>query len=430
MLIAGDFLSPSVASSVFKGEQMIAALNAAGLDVATLGNHEFDLGADVLLQRMAESTFQYVVANIIDTKTGKPVGGASPYVVKTVGTMKVGILGLCLITSEISADRLGSLKLLDPMESAAKYIPEIKAQGVDALVALTHLSFAEDRALVTRFPEIDVVVGGHEHTPITAVEGRTLISKAGSDARWVAKIDLKPRADKVIERFFELVPVTATIPDEAKTAGVVKSFEDRLSAELDKVVGSSKVPLDAETPHIRAGETNLGNLFADAMRGEVGADIAIMNSGSVRGDRTYPAGPISRRTVVAMHPFGGVICKVAVPGSTVLAALESGVSKMPGNAGQFPQVSGLTMTVTPSAAKGQRVSNVRVGGAPLDPARVYTVAITDYTLKGGDDYTMFVGVPVQVGAESGPLLIGAVERYISSRGEIAPVTEQRIVIKP
>src|SRR4051812_40073521 len=96
LVIAGDFLSPSVASSVFKGEQMIAALNAAGLDLATLGNHEFDFGDDVLIQRMHEATFQWVISNVVDTGSGQPIGGAAPYLVKTFGALKVGFIGLCL----------------------------------------------------------------------------------------------------------------------------------------------------------------------------------------------------------------------------------------------------------------------------------------------------------------------------------------------
>jgi len=97
-MIAGDFLSSSVESTVFKGEQMIATLNAAGLDVATLGNHEFDFGIDVLLQRMAEAKFQWVVSNVVDRRTGKPVGGAPPYLIRSFGPLKIGILGLCLTT--------------------------------------------------------------------------------------------------------------------------------------------------------------------------------------------------------------------------------------------------------------------------------------------------------------------------------------------
>ena len=120
LVLAGDFLSPSVASSVFKGEQMVAALNAAGLDLATLGNHEFDFGTDLLIQRMGEARWQWVVSNVIDTNTGKPIGGAAPYVVKTFGTLKVGFIGLCLTTTEISRDKLTHVRLVDPLEAAGE----------------------------------------------------------------------------------------------------------------------------------------------------------------------------------------------------------------------------------------------------------------------------------------------------------------------
>src|SRR5205085_7311802 len=134
-----------VASSVFEGERMIAALNAAGLDLATLGNHEFDFGDDVLIQRMREGTFQWVVSNVVDTNTGQPIGGAAPFVVKTFGALKVGFIGLCLISSEISPEKLARVRLIDPMAAAAAYLPLLQREGVNVIVAITHLTFAEDR---------------------------------------------------------------------------------------------------------------------------------------------------------------------------------------------------------------------------------------------------------------------------------------------
>ncbi|MQA31842.1 MAG: bifunctional metallophosphatase/5'-nucleotidase, partial [Luteitalea sp.] len=132
VMLAGDFLSSSVESTVFKGEQMIASLNAAGLDMATLGNHEFDFGIDLLLQRMAEAKFQWVVSNVVDLRTNRPIGGAEPFVVRTFGHLKVGFIGLCL-TEEGPAERLKQVRILDPAEAAAMYIPMLKAQQVDAI---------------------------------------------------------------------------------------------------------------------------------------------------------------------------------------------------------------------------------------------------------------------------------------------------------
>jgi 5'-nucleotidase / UDP-sugar diphosphatase len=428
LVLAGDFLSPSVASSVFKGEQMIAALNAAGLDLATLGNHEFDFGDDLLIERMRQATWTWVVSNVIDTRTGKPIGGAVPYLVRTFGGLKVGFIGRCLTTTEISRDKLKHTRLLDPIATAARYVPILQRRGATVIVAVTHLAFADDRALATRFPQIDLIIGGHEHYPITSVEGRTLISKAGSDAKWVARIDVNRRRPGPLERFYDLIPIGSSLPDEPRTAGVVAAFETRLGTALDAVVGSTTVPLDASTIRSRSAETNLGDFFADAIRADAHADIALMNSGSIRGDRVYPAGPLTKRTLLAMHPFGNVVCTIALPGRVVVDALEHGVEKLPATAGQFPQVSGLTMRVDGSAPAGHRVSDVRVNGKPIDPTATYTLATPDYVLKGGDGYTMFAGQRVLIGPESGNLLVGALEHLVTARSPIAPQVEGRIVL--
>jgi 5'-nucleotidase len=427
LILAGDFLSPSVASSVFKGEQMVAALNAAGLDMATLGNHEFDFGPDLLVQRMAEAKWQWLVSNVLDA-AGKPIGNAAPYLVKTFGTLKVGFIGLCLTTEEINPRNVQTLRMIDPVEAAATYIPILKREQVDVIVAVTHLTFADDRRLIERFPEIDVIVGGHEHYPITATENRTLISKAGSEARYVARIDVNRRPGGTVERFYELIPITSALADEPRTAAVAASYESRLGAELEKVVATSRVPLDADTVRLRAGETNLGNLVTDAMRADANAEIAIVNSGGIRGDRVYPPGPLSRRTLVEMQPFGNVVCKIAAPGRVVLEALNSGVSRLPATAGQFPQVSGLTMRVDLNAPAGNRVRDVQVGGRPLEADRIYTVAITDYQLSGGDGYGMFTNQRVLIGPESGNLMVNALETFVAGRGELAPAIEGRITI--
>jgi 2',3'-cyclic-nucleotide 2'-phosphodiesterase (5'-nucleotidase family) len=302
----------------------------------------------------------------------------------------------------------------------------LQAQHVDTIVALTHLTFGEDRRLAERFPEITLVVGGHEHYPITAYENRTLISKSGSDAKQVARIDLNRRPDGTIERFYELIPLTAAIPDEPRTAAVVASYLAKLGIELDAVIGRSTVALDGAAQRLRSGETNLGNLVADAMRAEARADLAIVNAGGIRGDRLRPAGPLTRRDMLEIHPFSNSVCTVAMPGRIVLQALNSGLSRLPSAAGQFPQVSGLTMRVDPNAAAGSRVREVQVQGQPLDPDKRYTVAMPDFLLLGGDGYDMFASQEVLVRPESGKRMSLALEEYIAARGEVTPAADGRI----
>ena len=428
LALAGDFLSPSVASSVFKGEQMIATLNAAGLDYATFGNHEFDFGIDVLKQRMAESKFTWVVSNILDAN-GKTIDPSVPYVIRQAGPLKVGVIGLCITSSTIAPAWRNQFRFVDAADAAAKYLPTLKRAGADVIVALTHLGFDEDRQLAARFPEIDLIVGGHEHYPITAVESHTVISKAGSDARFVARIDVlrRPGPRSVLQRFFELVPMTSAIPDEPATAAVADSFEKRLGTELDTVVGTTTTPLDTTDQRL-VGETALGNLIADALRDNVKADVALSNAGGARGSRVYPAGPLTRRTLLSIHPFGNVVCKIAVSGRVLLDALNHGVSKLPGGAGQFPQLSGVTLKVTVAAPVGSRVSDVKVNGQPLDLAKTYTVALPDYVMNGGDGYAMFPGQKVLVDAQSGDLTVLALEKYIAGKGTVSPSIEGRIVI--
>jgi len=378
------------------------------------------------------------VSNVIDTRTGRPIGNAAPYVVRTFGSMKVGFIGLCLATGEYPRENLTNLQLLDPFESAAKYLPLVERENVDVIVALTHLSFAEDQELVRRFPQIDLIVGGHEHYPITGIENRTLISKAGSDAKYVARIDVSvskalpggtnPPAGRTVDRFYELIPVTAALPDEPHTAEVVRSYESKLSSELETVVGTSTVPLDADTVRLRASETNLGDLVTDAIRAHVGTDVAILNSGSIRGDRIFPPGPLTRRTLLTIHPFGNVVCKVEAPGRVIVQALNNGVSKLPATAGPFPQVSGMSFRVNPNAPVGSRITDVKIGGQALDPDKVYSVALADFMLMGGDGYGMFSDQRVLIGPEAGDLIADALEQYVAEKRTVSPAIEGRIQI--
>jgi 2',3'-cyclic-nucleotide 2'-phosphodiesterase (5'-nucleotidase family) len=334
---------------------------------------------------------------------------------------------LCLTSAQIAPAVRGSFRFIDPMQAAAQYIPVLQRAGANAVVAITHLTFAEDRALVARFPQIDLVIGGHEHYPIAAVEQHALISKAGSDAKFVARIDVSRAPGGTLERFYELIPVTSAIPDEPETARVVADFESRLSKELDTVVGTTSTPLDATEVRL-VQETALGNLIADALRADVGADIGLANAGGARGSRVYAAGPLTRRTLLSIHPFGNVACKIAVSGRVLLDALNSGVSKLPAGAGQFPQVSGVTMRVDVRGPPGNRVSNVRVNGEPLDMNRTYTVGLPDFLQKGGDNYSMFVGQQVLIDAQSGDLVVTALEKYITAKRDVAPAIEGRVTI--
>jgi 5'-nucleotidase/UDP-sugar diphosphatase len=170
----------------------------------------------------------------------------------------------------------------------------------------------------------------------------------------------------------------------------------------------------------------LGNFIADAMREDVAADVGLMNSGSIRGDRVFPAGPLKRRDLVAIQPFGGIICKVELTGQALLAALNHGVARVAESVGRFPQVSGITFEVVLSAPAGDRVRHVLIQQKPLDPVQSYTVAITDYVLAGGDGYSMFATNKILMDPAHGNLLVNVLENRVRTLKEINPQVEGRI----
>ena len=159
-LLSGDTISPSVESITYKGAQMIDAWNTAQLDYSTLGNHEFDFGPDVLRQRMQESKFKWLSANVIDKKTGKPFGDTPEYVVREFDGVKVAIFGLTLEETKVTSRPGPDVDFLNPCETARKLVEQIHANGIKTVIALTHLSMNEDKQLA-RCAGFDVIIGGH-----------------------------------------------------------------------------------------------------------------------------------------------------------------------------------------------------------------------------------------------------------------------------
>jgi 5'-nucleotidase len=426
--LGGDFLSPSLASSIFKGRQAVDTLQAMGLDIATIGNHEFDFGAELLREQMQEAKFNWVVSNVIDDRDGEPLGGAVEYLVRDFDGLKVGIFGLSISSEEISLSNRRGVGILDPFETAERMVGVLRHEDVDVIVALTHLNFSDDVKLAERFPEINLILGGHDHFPITTHVNHTLITKPGINARYASMLDIsKPDAARPVQIDFQLIPIDENLVEDPQTAAVVARWQARLEEAMHDIVGSTASPLDAVEMNVRSRETNLGNLMADAMRRDTGADIAILNSGSIRGDRVFPAGEIRRRDISTMHPFGGTICEVEVTGVAVLDALNHGVSgPMDGSTGRFPQVSGVRFKIDPDKGAGERVSHVLIGREPLEADRLYRVAISDYMLEGGDGYSMLSEGRVMVDPERAHLLITGLENLIREQGTVNPQLEGRI----
>ncbi|HSB12211.1 MAG TPA: 5'-nucleotidase C-terminal domain-containing protein [Blastocatellia bacterium] len=436
-LLSGDFISPSVASRLFKGKQMVAALNAAGLDIATLGNHEFDFGPDVLRERMKESRFAYALANVLDKRTGKPFGGASRYIIRELAGVRVAIFGLLLAeTASVSAPGRG-VRFDDPIKVGKAVSRELRLKGADVIIALTHLPMREDKRLAAA-ADVDLIVGGHEHELLESIAGRTLITKMGSDARNLGRIDLnlqrtsrrlaRSRRFKLQSADFQAIPITDAIKDDPEVASVVGEYEKQLNASLGEVIGKTAVALDARSSMVRREESNLGNFLADTYKQALGADCALVNSGGIRSDTTYAPGEITKKDVLSILPFENTLVKVRLTGAHIRRLLEHGVSVAGEEDGRFPQVSGLVFGYHPGRPVGSRVTRIEVSGHPIQTQQVYTMAVNAYLLGGGDGYD-FKGAEVLVKPEEGPVEPDVVMEAIRKAGTIAPQVEGRIKVE-
>jgi 5'-nucleotidase / UDP-sugar diphosphatase len=428
MALGGDVISPSVASTLLKGEQMIAGLNAIGLDLATFGNHEFDFGPSVLAQRMRESRFAWISANVLDRPSGRPFGGAQRDVLVTLGGVRLGVFGLTTPHTLRTSNPGPDVEIREAIGAARAQTAELKARGAQVLVAVTHQEMGEDRALAAApGVELDVILGGHEHEPLIAEEGRTLITKGGADARYLVQVDLwLGRDGHLRERSWTFHEVSARIPPDPRVEAVVHAYGERLGRELDVVVGRTSVPLEGRRGPLRSRETNLGDFIADAMRAHARTDVALVNGGGIRSDRIIPPGSLTRRDLAAMSPFGNVVMTLELTGRVLREVLEQALPQREREAGGFLQVAGLMLTFDPARPVGQRIVSLEVGGAALDPERRYTAAVVDYIAGGKDGLDAFLKGRVLVDAMSGPLLADILLQAVTSQGTLAPQLDGRI----
>ena len=421
----GDMISPSLLSGIDKGASMIDLANLVGIDFATLGNHEFDFGPDVLQARVAESAFHWLSGNIaLNGQPGFP-GTANTAVVE-VGGFKIGLLGLTTPDTPLVSSPGPDVAFEAYASAGPRIAGLLNGQGADVVIALSHEMYAGDLALMQAAPAIDIVLGGHDHLALTHYDGQHAVFKAGSQGTFVGRLSLAiervegRNCPKVVWKpDFAQIHTAAITPDPAVKAKV-DAYLVKLDADLGQPIGTATTELDSRRATVRGGEAAIGNLFADALRQAVDADVAIINGGGIRGDVVYPAGTaLTRKTVFTELPFGNRTLKLQMTGADIVAALENGVSQIEQGGGRFPQVSGLRFAYAAGKPAGERVQEVTVGGKPLDPAALYSVATNDFMARGGDGYASFATAKVLIDDRSAILMANQVMDHVTALGTVA-----------
>ncbi|HBD64997.1 MAG TPA: multifunctional 2',3'-cyclic-nucleotide 2'-phosphodiesterase/5'-nucleotidase/3'-nucleotidase [Clostridiales bacterium] len=399
VLDAGDTLHGMPIVNISKGENAIKMLQAAGYDYMTIGNHDFNYGKERLLELKDMSKVGMLSANILDEK-GKTL--FTPYVIKEVGGVKVGIFGLSTPETayKTSPANVVGLTFEDPVKTSEKMVAELKDK-TDVIIALVHLGLDESseitsKKLAEKVKGIDVIVDGHSHTTLETgmLVNDVLIAQTGNYDKNLGYVNIEVQKGNVVSKTSQLLAAGAaanTVPDP-ELAKAIDEIKEANKAELSKIVAKTDIYLDGVRENVRTKETNLGNLSADAVRAASGADIGFVNGGNIR--IAINPGDITFGMVAELFPFGNTVQVKKITGEDLLAVLEQSVSGYPAAQGGFLHVSGMEFTFDPAQPAGSRVTEAKVDGAALDKAAEYTVAINDFLGIGGDGFTMFAKYPI------------------------------------
>ncbi len=387
-ILAGDALSPSVLGTAvvngqpIAGAQMVSMLNAVGLDFATFGNHEFDVTEQQFQARLRESRFVWFSGNV-QSSTGEPLPGVRQNVVFTVegehgGHVRVGLIGLTL-----DQNKKPWLQYKDAVQAARQQVTNLRGQGCDVVIAVTHETFAEDQKLAEQVPGIDMILGGHEHENIKAFRGPnfTPILKADANLRSAYVDNLVYDTDRhTVEIDSRLARITDGVPEDPMVANLAKTWTDKAFAafrkngfEPDAVVAETGTTLEGKESAVRNRSTNLTDAIAAAfLHAFPQAEASIFNSGSIRIDDDLPPGPVRQYDILRILPFGGNMVMAEIKGSLLSKVLDVGQSNK--GIGGFLQTANITRSPQGWEVQGQ----------PIDPTRIYRIATAAFLLTGGE----------------------------------------------
>ena len=459
VLHGGDVLSPSLESRFFGGEQMVDAMNRLDGDATAMdermfvvfGNHEFDKSdledAAALDARVEQSQFHWLGTNIDFAlgEDGAPLVDGPNLIAETIvdaGGVRVGIFGVT-IGDKIPAYVTG---IADPAETARAHSASLRAAVADVVVAVTHLAMANDEALLKDLGAEgpDFIIGGHDHNKQQAlIDGRP-VYKADADALTATVLRVTVGADGALSFDHRYATLDANTPADADVAANVAEWEvktdtamcvDQLALPagcLSDVVGHTQTVLDAEELKIRRYESSLGDWIADQMVAsfaDQGAQIAFINSGSLRLNQDLPAGTdITRRHIEELFAYPAPMRLIKIDGATLKKVTERAIVEWTGS-GQWLQVSGFAWVHDPEAETTSQLTLLGPDGArPIADDEQLLAVAPDFLLNpkfGQDGYTFLS--PDMIVAEGGDLKQVVVER-LGAAGEagIAPVVEGRI----
>ncbi len=411
---AGDAIQDNNLVNFSQGKTAIAFMNAAGYDAMTLGNHEFDYGQDVTLQRVQEAHFPVISCNIMVDATGKSFVPAHAVIQK--GDVKIGLIGMTTPDTQTAVKPLyvqgltflGGEALYAKVRLEAAYL---RQAGCDLIVALGHLGSDGDGNsrsddVLQHVQGIDLFIDGHDHRVKQYAVGGTLLAETGCHLQHIGALSW--HNGQWTER---LLSADNTLAEDQAVKTLVDTAAAAVQQTLDNRVGTSAVWLNGtRSPGVRTEETNLGDFIADAIYWQTkmaaagsgkSVDGAIVNGGGLRA--SLSGGAVTAGDIYRVLPYRNQLYIMEISGKTLLEILEAATYLTPQPAGAFPQVAGMKLAVKTDvsyikgrpyngssyyapAVPGRRVTIYEVGGRPFSPDATYRIGTYDFICYGGDAY--------------------------------------------
>lgn len=427
MVDAGDFTQGTPYVSLSKGHTAIEMMNAAGYDLVTLGNHEFDFGYEQLMENLKDANFQVISANVY--KDGEPILPGTAIIER--GGLKIGFFGMETpeTATKVNPGLITGITIstFDKLyEDAQAAVDSLKADGADLIVGLWHLGILDESApngyrssdVFKKVTGVDFVIDGHSHTVMTETDDDEPIQSTGTRFATigVAVIDIATKA--VVDHY--LLP-TQYLGKDKDVDAAAQEIISAVDEEYGATFATTEAVLNGERdPGNRTMETNLGDLITDAMvwsvvkeggieQVEPNAVVGITNGGGIRA--TIDAGDVSMKDINTVLPFGNTVAVIYVTGDELLEALEASTFCTPSSIGGYPQTSGIEWTIDTTVEYDQgelyhnadgsdttyyapasikRVTINSVNGEAFDPEATYAVVTNNFCAAGGDTYNVFM----------------------------------------
>jgi len=375
LLNAGDVTQGSFESEISQGKPIMDVLNYLGFDALELGNHDFAMGRAALQAMIGHITAPILGANIQSISTSKTIDGVNASLLKDVGGVKVGIIGVDTpkVTEYVRPEEIEGMKFPEPEKVVREQIDILKRNGADVIVVVSHLGLPEDRALAKNVSGIDAIVGGHTHTVLPEGEkvGDTMIVQAGCNNQYVGDLTLSidPSTKKIRASRSRLVPVrTDSIAPDKNIEKIIAPYLEQSGRIGSEVVGKA----ESELKYCYKEITPLGQHMADAARIKAGTKLSLVSGKMLRAG--LPKGDITKKQLFNSYPNTEDLVSLKIQGKHIKTELENRFSD---DSRAVIVPSGFSFTVDKSRPNGDRITSITVDGKPMDMEAEYDIAVTD-----------------------------------------------------